>query len=43
MMNEGTAQTMNLNDNSQTNAQIVDEANQPSILLRLMNPLQLLL
>ena len=29
MMNEGTAQTMNLNDNSQTNAQIVDEANQP--------------
>ena len=30
MMNEGTAQTMNLNDNSQTNAQIVDEANQPN-------------
>lgn len=30
MMNEGTAQTMNLNDNSQTNAQTVDEANQPN-------------
>lgn len=29
MKNEATAQTMNLNDNSPTNAQIVDEANQP--------------
>lgn len=30
MTNEATAQTMNLNDNSQTNAQTVDEANQPN-------------
>lgn len=29
IMNEATAETMNLNDNSQTNAQTVDEANQP--------------